>query len=82
MPNTNAFVGPFSWEVIMNDPRSLTNSRRRFLVLGLNVGFLILAGCGDSEVGSVPPVGKSRKETLGDGPLNETSKPKDSKPKR
>ena len=51
-------------------------------VLGLNAaGFLVLAGCSDPEVGSQPPVGKTRKEIMGDGPLNHGPKTKVAKPK-
>ncbi len=69
-------------ELNMNNLRSSMNSRRRFLALGLNAaGFLVLAGCTDAEVGSQPPVGKSRKEIMGDGPLNDPPKTKGAKPK-
>ena len=66
----------------MNDTRSVLNSRRRLLALGLSAaGFLVLGGCSDAEVGSAPPVGKSRKDILGDGPLNDPPKTKNAKPK-
>jgi hypothetical protein len=72
----------FGGDLTMNRSCSLINSRRRFLALGFNVaGFLVLAGCGDAEVGSMPPVGKSRKEILGDGPLNDPPKTKTANPK-
>ena len=66
----------------MNDPRSVLNSRRRLLAIGLSAaGFLVLGGCSDAEVGSEPPVGKSRKDIMGDGPLNDPPKKKDAKRK-
>ncbi len=43
-------------------------TRRRALSLAAGAGLGILAGCQDAEVGSMPPVGKSRKEVTGDDP--------------
>jgi hypothetical protein len=66
----------------MNTLANSSKSRRRFLLLGLNVGCLALVGCGDPEVGSAPPSGKSRVERLGDGPFNDPPDPKAKKKKK
>jgi hypothetical protein len=72
----------FREKTLMKTADLITNSRRCFLLLGLNIGCLALAGCGDPEVGSAPPAGKSRKERLGDGPFNDPPDPKAAKKKK
>lgn len=50
--------------------------------MGVGVALATLAGCGDAEVGSAPAVGKSRKEIIGDGPLNDPASSKAPRKKR
>jgi hypothetical protein len=58
---------------MLNDRSASSKARclAVFVLSGLAIG---VAGCGDPEVGSAPPLTKSRKEIIGDGPMNDPPK--------